>query len=352
MRRTEKYNRDHESSGPLKIEWFDTWSPKLDEALEQLPRMDICSHDLYRRMIRNPGPTPKRTALVSDAGRPVAVVGLRNRGGLYWTPMGHWILPGGVFPVLPGQFAHVLEALGSNVWVACWRWEGPPDVRAIARSVEEAPTHQMPLSGDFVQFWRQSSCYKTVRLMRNRCRNFTFAINQPGALEWTISQWDARWCRQGMARATDLDDRILAARYLQERGRHFTLTLCDDGQPVAGETYVLHGRDLVSLVCHRNLNYEKQGVGVRLMELIFNWAAERGFQMLDLGRTHDYKNRWAPVDGRISVYHVCPEYLYRLYQVRQLTLKAGRCMSGLVRRALPAIMPILAGDDLPITTWL
>ena len=53
----------------LKVSWFDKWHSALDEALQNLPELDVCSHELYRLLIENPAPARKKVALVSENGR-------------------------------------------------------------------------------------------------------------------------------------------------------------------------------------------------------------------------------------------------------------------------------------------
>ena len=62
----------------LRVDWFDTWQPVLDEALRELPEMESCSHELYRLLMENAANQRKVTALVTEQGQPVAVAGLRR----------------------------------------------------------------------------------------------------------------------------------------------------------------------------------------------------------------------------------------------------------------------------------
>jgi CelD/BcsL family acetyltransferase involved in cellulose biosynthesis len=77
----------------------------------------------------------------------------------------------------------------------------------------------------------------------------------------------------------------------------------------------VHHNDLVAGVIYREPEYDWYGVGVRLIDLVFSFAAEKGFETMDLGGGHDYKQKWAPQEGERWQFNVCPEYLYRAKQV-------------------------------------
>ena len=60
------------------------------------------------------------------------------------------------------------------------------------------------------------------------------------------------------------------------------------------------------------------------MDLAFHWAAEAGFATIDLGGRHDYKIRWAPPTGELSLFDFCPEFLFRAKQA----VNWGRMVRG------------------------
>jgi hypothetical protein len=60
--------------------WFDEWHLLLDGAVESLPLLDACPHELFRLMVKNPESAGKKIALVTEQGTPVAVFGLRQKG--------------------------------------------------------------------------------------------------------------------------------------------------------------------------------------------------------------------------------------------------------------------------------
>ncbi|GIK40331.1 MAG: hypothetical protein BroJett011_41640 [Chloroflexota bacterium] len=78
---------------------------------------------------------------------------------------------------------------------------------------------------------------------------------------------------------------------------------------------MVHHNDLVAGVIYRKPEYDWYGVGVRLIDLVFSFAAEKGFETLDIGGGHDYKKYWAPQAGERWQFNICPECLYRVKQV-------------------------------------
>jgi hypothetical protein len=303
----------------LDVAWFHHWHPALDEALKSLPEMESCPHDLFRLMIQTPGSTPKRTALITERGVPVAVAGLRQIGWHCWEPITQWIIPGVVFPARPGYLIPALESLGVEVWVAWWRMESPPPASRLTRCLTSTLTHRMRCADDFEGYWRETKHFKNVRNMRNRCQGFTLAVNSPGSAEWTIRNWEANWRNDPTIVAPGLPERIVAAQYLENQGRHYTLLLLDLSTPIAGATMTVHHNDLVAGVIYREPEYDRYGVGIRLLDLTFSFAAESGFETYDLGGKHDYKKNWAPQAGEHWLFNICPEPLFRAKQAANWT---------------------------------
>jgi hypothetical protein len=313
----------------LRVTWFDGWHPALEEALQSLPEMETCPHELFRLLVQNPGPARKRAALVSEKGVPVAVVGLRQRGHYSWEPVTQWIVPGAIFPAQPGYLVRALEALGRDLWVAWWRMGGPPPFSPLIRSMESMPTHRMHSCQDFEQYWRETSHFKTVRRVRNRCRDLTLAINKPGAAAWTIRNWQSTWLDHPTSADPGLSDRILVAEYLERHGRHFTLSLLDGDRLAGSATLTVQHRDLVAGVLYREPEYDPYGIGNRLVDLSFCFAAEHGYETLDIGGGHDYKKHWAPQEGERWWFNISPEPLFWMKRTVQWASKL-RKRSGVV----------------------
>jgi GNAT superfamily N-acetyltransferase len=299
----------------LKVVWFDGWHPVLEEALRELPEMETCPHELFHLLIQNPGSLRKRSALVTERGTPVAVIGLRQIGRFSWEPVTQWIVPGSPFPARPGYIMASLEALETDVWVAWWRMGDLPQQGSMTRFLESAPTYRIHLSADYEQYWRQNGNFKNIRNVRNRCRDFTLAINSTGAAEWVIKNWDSKWRSNQVNNNPTLSDRILAVNYLENLGKHYTLLLLDQDKPIGGTTNTVHCHDLVAGVLYRNPEYDRQGVGTYLLDLVVSFAAEKGFATMDLGGGHNYKQKWAPPEGMRWQLNICPEHIFRTKQI-------------------------------------
>ena len=260
---------------------------------------------------------------------PVAVVALRQRG-FYWEPVTQWLLPGAIFPVREDCLMLALSALGVEVEIAWWRMmEAPPQHPWIRRDRVPTLTHRMRLSEDFEEFWRKSGQFKDVRSARNRCLGFTFEVNTPGAADWIIKNSTAKWASSENTYIEELGDRLMVADYLAKRGQFHSLLLLSSGIPVAGNTFIVHGRDLVSGVVYRNPAYEKYSVGTRIWDLSFEWAAKNNYEKLDIGGGFDYKKRWAPQEGERNKFRVCPPYLFAIKEALRL---GRRLFSNMVRR--------------------
>jgi hypothetical protein len=308
-------NRLLSSKDGIKINWFQNWHPELDEALQDLPETQVCPHELYRMLVQNPAPVPKITALITDQGTPVAVIGLRQKGRLSWEPVTQWIIPGTVFPAKPGYIIPALEALGREIWVAWWRMVDPPTPSPSIRYLESTPTYRMSCSEDFEQYWREIGYFKTIRRIRNRCRNFKSEINSTRSAEWTIKNWEARWRKDPSVMDPGLPDRILAAKYLENLGRYYSILLLDGDTPIGGATVTVHNNDLVAGVLYRDPQYHRYGIGDRLIDMSFSLAAEKGFDCFDIGGGHDYKKNWARKEGERWFLNVCPEPLFQVKKV-------------------------------------
>ncbi len=311
---------DHNAMGssptrPLQVSWFDRWQPVLDEALQALPEAESCPHELYRLLVQNQDAAHKRTALVTDRGEPVAVVGLRQIGRCHWEPVTQWLLPGIVCPARPGYLMPALEALKVDLRVAWWRLAGPPPPSPLMRYSECTPVYRMPCTADFERYWRKTRYFKTIQHSRHRCEGFTWSVNAPGAATWVIQNWDSKWHEHGATADLSLADRLLAATYLERRGQHYTHVLLDGETPIAGATSLVHGRDLVAGVIYRHPDYDRFGVGVRIIDLVFAFAAENGFERMDIGGGYDYKQKWAPQEGERWQFDLCPSFLYRAKQL-------------------------------------
>jgi CelD/BcsL family acetyltransferase involved in cellulose biosynthesis len=139
-------------------------------------------------------------------------------------------------------------------------------------------------------------------------------INPPGAKEWVIKSWGNEW----NIHPDEINDRLLAAEYLEKKGYHHTLVLKNNIGWVVGYTFLIHNNEAVWQVGWRNKDYETYAVGTRLMDISFEWAAKNGWSKIDLGGDHDYKLRWAPIDGEKHQFIICPKHI--LFMRRSINL--------------------------------
>ncbi|MBN1559679.1 GNAT family N-acetyltransferase [candidate division KSB1 bacterium] len=289
----------------ISFDWFREWHPILDKALESLPEMDNCPHDLYKRLIKDDMGANKRVALAKKGDTPVALIGLKKRSDS-WVPVTHYLLPNCFFPMDERHFRSILDDIRVNLWISWWRNDKSiPDCRYL-RKIETIPTYRLDLTQDYESQWTKKQ-RKNVRAARNRCSNFTFAVNPPGSAEWIIKNSSEKWNENSDMRFLDVKNQLIAVKYLEMRDRHFSLILSDEDKFIAGSTLIVHGQDLVGQYMYRLHEYDKYGVGARLMDLTFSWAKEAGFKSIDMGGDYsDYKKNWAPIAGEKINVNICP----------------------------------------------
>lgn len=308
------------SKDGLRVQWFDEWNERLDEALALIPEAIECPHELFRRLAENKTPFKKKFAVVTHGGRPVAIPALRQKGHR-WEPITKWLLPGFIFPAQDGFLIPAMAALGIEVEVAWWRMEGPPPDHPWLRDLEDTQTYSLPLTGDYEEYWRETGLLKkSVRPARKRCSGFTLTVDSPDAVEWVTKSWAEKWADETNTLLQEVSDRIVAAKYLEAQGRHHSFLLLDNGKPIAGATVFVHDNDLVASCIYRCPEYDHNNVGTRIIDLIVEWGAERGFRGMNFGGGYGYKGRWAPPEGKRWKFQVYPPYLMYAKHV----LKIGR----------------------------
>jgi len=296
-----------------RIRWFKNWNGHLDRALSVLPETECCPHDLYRRLALNSSSSRKDFAVVEDEhGDPLGVVCLRRREALGdWAPLTHYTLPGLVFPVREGCLARVLSVLNRNVRLVCWRMGEFTDEVGGLRTREVKPTFSVDLKSDFQRFWHKQGHLKEVKKQRERCRDFSIAVNRDGMAEWVVRNWELKWREQPDVERIDLEDKLLAIDYLHRLEKNVTFTLHEPTHdtPIVGFTFILQGRTLVGQYTYRAPGYEKLGIGTYVLDFAINWALEHGLEEVDLGGDYpEHKKRWGPPTGSKTSMHVCPPY--------------------------------------------
>ena len=316
------------------VAWFDQWRPVLDNALHELPEMENCPHELFRLIMENPSSTRKRTALVMDGTRPVAVVGLREKGR-HWVPAMQGIIPESIAPARDGFLFPALKALGADVRIG--DWPTPPPESTPARNVTAVPVFNIDCQSDYEGYWRKSHYMETVRDARKRTEAMTFEVDGPGSAALTIANWTEKWQDHPDQQTIIASDLAVAAEYCEQRNQWHSFLLLDGDVPVAGMTGPVHGNHLVLTVSFRDPRYDRRGVGVRILDLIVQWAVAQGLAKVELGGWYGYKAKWAPQDGERWDFRICPLRQY----LREQAIWKARAVPGRLR-ALFGRLPVLS----------
>ncbi len=294
---------DGQRSGTKRIS-FGSWSGALDDALQIIPEDEDYPHALIKLLAEQRAGRRKKICLVTRDGSPIAIAPLRKANAFVWQPVTQYILPGIVIPAVRGELSAALDSLGLNIRVALWRTEfGPPSgprVRDVTRTV----TYGMKCSEDFEAYWKKRNVWRYLRSAQTKWGHLTLTVNAPGAAEWIISNWARKW---GVLE-DEAEDRIIAAKFLEARGQHYALLLCDGDQKVAGVTSLIHRGDMIGQSIYRQS--EDGNLGNHLIHLAFRWAREQGFNAVDIGGGHDYKRRFAPPGGERYEFTVSPFWRY------------------------------------------
>lgn len=301
--------------GSVRVEWPDD-RRTVEDALSELPE----SADwpgLFDVLLEARG-AEKRVALVLDHDGPMAVVLLRSTGHHTWEPATQWIVPGFLFPVRPGCTQTVLEALQLSVEVGWWRCPEPPPSGSRVQNFRQRQKHELSCATDFDTYWKQSGHLHTVQQAQRRCKDFVLKIDPEDGAEWTIRNCEQKWRSDPEIPEPRLEDRIAAAKFLEQSGRHHTHVLFDGDTAIAGLTHLAHRDCVVAHMTYRRPEYESKKVGTFIYEAVFQWAARSGYRTVDIGGGFKYKNRWAPPNGYIYEFTVAPAERYgalkRLFQ--------------------------------------
>jgi hypothetical protein len=303
------------------VDWSSTWEAVHDDAVAVLPRYPEWPNEMLRDLYEASSGVRRKLALVSERGTPIGLIGLRGRGRSWWEPLAQpFAVP--AFPLIgKAELAGaLLMRLRLPMAVQWWRMptQPPSDASPLIHDYRSVPHYIIDLQQDFEVHWRAAGHMNTVRRARKRCRDLTFAVNpvlpDGDGVAWVNAKWGEFWD----VAAQTVANRTLAGRYLEPRGMHYSLVMLDGDRPVAGHTFVVHGKDVVWLSTYREKSYDDYGVGTRLMDLACHWAREQGFHSLDLGTTQRHKARWAPLSDRQWVkFEVCAAFQYRLLQAQR-----------------------------------
>lgn len=280
----------------MKVSWFDSVQPDVEQALEALPTMELCPHALYCELLDANRGEGRHVALVEDRGDPVAVIGLRRRSRTVREPILNWVVPGAPFPAVPEKRLASLDALGFVTPVAWWRVGEPvPDGPSVEHR-ETLPAYRMTDLANREQYWRKSNYHRYVRSSRKLCADLRIVRGAPDEAEAIIAGWYAKWF-EGPPSTPEVRDRALVSRHLEKAGQQITLAMYDGDTLAAGFTLILHRNELVAGIVHAWDDYRDRRAGVRMWDEAFTLAEDLGLDAFDMGGAQDYKRKWAPEGG-------------------------------------------------------
>jgi GNAT superfamily N-acetyltransferase len=307
----------------LKVSWHTSVTAEVEEALFVLPECETCPHDLYRKLLTLPRHEPMRIAVVREAGQPIAVAGTLPRSRLSADSLTNWLFPGTAFPVLSSRRLAALKALGREVHLSWWRMGEPvPNDPAVA-DVDIKPTYRMEDISRREEFWRSTDLRRKIKNIRNRTTRLRVEVGNLSHVAPIVAGWHAKWTGGDPGDAI-VRARIAIAHALEGEGRHITLALLDGDEIAAGSTNFVHRGELVAGVSYMSDNYRQLGVGVRMIDAMFDEAGRRGIKAFDLGGGGDYKQKWAPIGGERAKFSVASP-----------ALRMMRRMTHIVKSAVP-----------------
>jgi Acetyltransferase (GNAT) domain len=311
----------------LRVKAFAAWSRELAEALTRLPEAELCPHGLFAALMDLPWSGRRKIFLMSEGDEPVAIVPLDYEGG-YWKPS---LLPSTltIGPAKDGRMLGALRATGLAIRVGYWP-AGLPAGEPNICEVTEAPTYRLPPNEDPEPYWRSEGRMHGLNQARNRCKGFTFEVDGPGAVAWTINNWGEKWGGPQSPAGLSAPARILAGEHLEPIGRHHAFRLLDGSRPVAGLTGIVREGELMLLCSYRDPAYDWNGVGNRLMELSLRWGVAEGLAV-GLGGGFTYKEGWAPRAGSHQEFSILPRRVQVAREVERRARGAARPVRRFVR---------------------
>ena len=197
--------------------------------------------------------------------------------------------------------------------LAWWRWETPPPRSSCIKNLFSEAGYAAN-SQNFEKLWCKTGAIEKVNISRSKCEGFGLAINRPGSIEWVIKNWEAVWDPKGLAENPDFSERLLVAEYLEKKGLSYALSLLDNDRITCAIGCLVHRNDLVIQYIYGNREYKNYLAPIRLIDLAFHWAKDKGFNRIDVGGPISFfkktsfgaKEKWAPEYGQKYTFSVCP----------------------------------------------
>lgn len=281
----------------LEVQWRDAWSDELDQALDRLPEMPGCPHELYR-LLMAPTQAQKRHAMVYEQGELIALISLRKRRS-FWEPVSQQCPPAGIAPAKDNAaLGRALAALGVEVRAASGL--GPDATELNPRHSWDYDVHLLDLTSDYEAYWRERKRMYTIKRARKSLAQWESRVDGEGDLEWIVERWRQKWADDSNQEVVATDDRIRFWRGFMAAKTGavevHTMQLLADGQRTAGLIFT-HEATKTMLQCGgHELAFDKQYCRAACIMAVIDWAVAHKSPALDIAGGE--KRLWAPLGGK------------------------------------------------------
>jgi hypothetical protein len=281
----------------IHVHWSSVWTDEFDRALETLPPLPDCPHDLYRELLK-PTDAQKRHALVTEHGQPTALISLRHCAR-HWEPVVYQCMPFAIAPAISTEaLAHALNALGMEVRVPAGMGE---DMQELHPSDSWAYVwHKIDVQGDYEAHWRSKKRQYTIRRARKDTAHMQRRVDGEGDLAWIVEQWREQWKDDPGQEVVAADDRLNFWTALTKRDdialKVHTLMLMDGERRVSGLVIINKGAVAMIQCGGRDPEFEDAYSAAAVQIFAAEWARSAGFEVLDIAGG-PYKRLWGPEGG-------------------------------------------------------
>ncbi len=286
-------------AGAVAIEWFDAWNAQLDEALEHVPPMPECPHDVYRALVKDTG-VPKRHVIARENDAVTAVISLRKRRH-FWEPVTYQCVPKQVAPAVnAAALGRALKALGLEIRVEGGMGENIVELNPTKSWAYE--WRKVELDTDYEAHWREKKRQYTIRRARKTLAQVTQRVDAPGDAEWIVEHWRKQWADNESREVVAAPDRanfwpaLMAARDRSALKLH-TLQIMKEDRRMAGLVFTSMG-DTAMIQCGgADLEFDDDYARAAVLIAAIEWAKSAGFKVLDIAGG-PAKRYWGPVGGQ------------------------------------------------------
>ncbi|HRO03933.1 MAG TPA: GNAT family N-acetyltransferase [Terricaulis sp.] len=286
-------------AGRAQVEWFTAWNDRLDAALEAMPPMPECGHDVYRALLKETG-VPKRHALVSENGAPIAVISLRQRRH-FWEPVTYQCIPKQVAPAVnAAALGRALKALGLEVRVEGGMGENIAELSPTKSWAYE--WRKVDLKADYEAHWREKKRQYTIRRARKTLAQVTQRVDGAGDVEWIVDHWRGQWAQDESREVVAAPDRMnfwpaLMAASARSALKLHSLQLMREDKRMAGLVFTSIGSTAMIQCGGADLEFDDDYARAAVLIAAIEWAKSAGFDTLDIAGG-PAKRYWGPVGGQ------------------------------------------------------